>query len=145
MKHFPLMAIALVLTACAAEPTPDQRFAQEVESDVRRSLKDPDSANFEKIEAFAKEKIACGKVNAKNSFGGYTGMEDFSYYDGRPHIQSEDIKAYVVGSGQCLIASARRSIEEAKNSDHSPEDKKKLIGMYEKNIADIERDPTFGL
>ena len=136
----------LILTACAAaKPTPDEAFARQVEADVRRSLKDPDSAKFEDVKAYAKEQVACGKVNAKNSYGGYAGAEDFSYYQGQPHLESDDMKAYVVGSGRCLIVSSRRSIEETKRGDLPPKDKEKLIKMFENNIANIERDPTFGL
>ncbi len=136
----------LTLTACAAaKPTPDEAFAEKVEADVRRGLKDPDSANFEDVKAYPKEQVACGKVNAKNSYGGYTGFEDFSYYQGQSHLESDDMKAYVVGSGRCMIVSARRSIEETRQGDLPTKDKDKLIKMFEKNIGDIERDPTFGL
>lgn len=43
------------------------------------SLKDPDSAQFKDIEIYRYdgEIHACGLVNAKNSYGGYTGFELF--------------------------------------------------------------------
>ncbi|MDD3467904.1 MAG: hypothetical protein PHE67_12210 [Campylobacterales bacterium] len=39
---------------------------------VEKSLKDPDSAKFSNIKVFDNNTV-CGEVNAKNSFGGYTG------------------------------------------------------------------------
>ncbi|MAR57097.1 MAG: hypothetical protein CMM93_07940 [Rickettsiales bacterium] len=46
---------------------------------VESLLKDPYSAKFSelRIEKFGKGKVVCGKVNAKNSYGGYTGSTDF--------------------------------------------------------------------
>jgi len=144
--RFAIIIPLMTLTACTVtEPTPDEAFAQRVEADVRRSLKDPDSAKFEDVKAYAKEQVACGKVNAKNSYGGYTGAEDFSYYRGRPHLQSDDLKEFMIGSGWCMIVEAQKGIAEAKSGDLPPKDKEKIIKMFEKNIADIKRDPTFGL
>ena len=143
----PIALIALLtLTACeASKPTPDEAFTQQVEAAVRRSLKDPDSAKFEDVKAFAKEQVACGKVNAKNSYGGYAGAEDFSYYRGQSYLQSDDLKGYMIGSGWCMIVQSQRGIADAKSGDLPPKDKEKIIRMFEKNIADIKRDPTFGL
>lgn len=53
---------------------------------VQRQLRDPSSANFGKVNAYADRKyktksvtVVCGEVNAKNAFGGYTGMKQFVY------------------------------------------------------------------
>lgn len=49
---------------------------------VRATLKDPDSAQFRNVALFLNESgtgRVCGEVNAKNSFGGYTGFEVFYY------------------------------------------------------------------
>ncbi len=51
-----------------------------VEQGVRDTLKDPDSARFDNIQATVSEKggmTICGFVNAKNGFGGYTGKSPF--------------------------------------------------------------------
>lgn len=48
---------------------------------MRRSLKDPDSARFGDVMAARAADgttIVCGYVNARNSFGGYVGMQPFS-------------------------------------------------------------------
>ena len=53
---------------------------KEVEVGVRRSLKDPDSARFGKFVATVDDKgkvHVCGYVNAKNSYGGFTGEKLF--------------------------------------------------------------------
>jgi len=47
---------------------------------VRASLKDPDSAQFKDVYANYTEEfqvVACGRVNSKNSLGGYTGFKRF--------------------------------------------------------------------
>ncbi len=46
----------------------------------KRNLKDPNSAQFEKLSSSAN--CLTGAINAKNSFGAYTGFVDF-YYDAR--------------------------------------------------------------
>ena len=47
---------------------------------VRGQLKDPDAAQFRDVRANYTEEfdvVACGRVNAKNEFGGYTGFRRF--------------------------------------------------------------------
>ena len=47
---------------------------------IRKALKDPDSARYGTMTASVNEKgsvTVCGFVNAKNSFGGYTGEKPF--------------------------------------------------------------------
>jgi hypothetical protein len=44
---------------------------------VRAALKDPDSAIFDDVTYNSKMRAGCGLVNAKNSFGGYTGRKLF--------------------------------------------------------------------
>ena len=48
-------------------------------STIERMLKDADSAKFEDvfISFISDSPVTCGKVNAKNSFGGYTGFKEF--------------------------------------------------------------------
>jgi hypothetical protein len=52
-----------------------------VEEGVRKRLKDPESARFEGFQAGQTSKgvtTVCGWVNAKNSYGGYTGRQPFA-------------------------------------------------------------------
>jgi hypothetical protein len=60
--------------------TLDQQQIAAIQEGVRRSLKDPESARFGQIIGGRDEKgilHACGWVNAKNSYGGYTGEKPF--------------------------------------------------------------------
>jgi hypothetical protein len=49
------------------------------EEAIRNQLKDPESATFRGVHFYSGGGIpvACGEVNAKNGFGGYTGFERF--------------------------------------------------------------------
>jgi hypothetical protein len=48
------------------------------EDAVRARLKDPESAQFQNQRVSAKG-AACGEVNAKNGFGGYTGFKRYIF------------------------------------------------------------------
>jgi hypothetical protein len=78
MKRIILMA--LVLAGCSP--------AADVEHDVAAALKDPASAEFGEITVRGDgiSRIACGTVNSKNSFGGYTGHQPFMAKGGLLYI-----------------------------------------------------------
>jgi len=61
--------------------TADKGYIDESLNSVKNSLKDPDSAKFYGIYATQKpnqtKPSICGYVNAKNSYGGYTGKKPF--------------------------------------------------------------------
>jgi hypothetical protein len=60
----------------AARPaTPKEE--QAVLEALKDRLKDPDSAKISNVKISADGKTVCGLVNAKNSFGGYTGDSVF--------------------------------------------------------------------
>lgn len=46
---------------------------------LKEILKDPESAQFRNVQlkSYAGGAVICGEVNAKNSYGGYIGAEDF--------------------------------------------------------------------
>lgn len=75
----------LALAACAKpEPLPPVALmpihTQAIEDGVRRSLKDPDSGKISNVRAARMNDgqiRVCGTVNAKNSYGGYTGGVPF--------------------------------------------------------------------
>ncbi len=58
--------------------TPDEKTV--FESAVRRELKDPDSARFRWNPEVNDKGVYCGFVNAKNSYGGYTGFKLFMLF-----------------------------------------------------------------
>lgn len=70
--------ILLMASALAATPTVTQ-----VKAEVLQELKDPGSAQFRGIKLLRDDQGKaygfCGYVNAKNSFGGYTGENYFLY------------------------------------------------------------------
>ncbi|MBR8367142.1 hypothetical protein KDW55_27860 [Burkholderia sp. AU19243] len=75
-----------------------QHQIAEVEAMVAASLKDPQSAQFRDV--YIGISYACGQVDARNGFGGYTGFSDFfvsgvaSFYFGDAHLTS-GAKAYI--------------------------------------------------
>ncbi len=111
----PSAAPAQVSEVAAPEPEPDhplsaaEKKAQQerwfgartivaAERAVRASLKDPDSAQFRDVRTNYTEEfgvVACGRVNAKNDLGGYTGFRRF------------------ISSGQSVILEGRDNIAEA--------------------------------
>jgi hypothetical protein len=63
-----------------------QEFSNAATKFIISSLKDPDSAKFSDMKILKASHsdgsftFICGRVNAKNSFGGYTGFQDFVVY-----------------------------------------------------------------
>lgn len=80
--QFTLAAVALSLGACSSGDSGVQYITEDA---VRSMLKDPNSAQFDGVytrqgagsAADTVETYVCGRVNAKNSFGGYTGYKRF--------------------------------------------------------------------
>lgn len=66
LRLLAVLATVATLTAC----TSDRSGAEE---EVRRNLKDPESAKFGDFYFNPTTKKACLVVNAKNAMGGYTG------------------------------------------------------------------------
>ncbi|WP_212667775.1 hypothetical protein, partial [Xanthomonas graminis] len=60
---------------------------------VRRELKDPDAARFQGVRASYTDEfgvVACGRVNARNELGGYSGFRRFVFGDGRVILEQRD-------------------------------------------------------
>ncbi len=90
------------MTAAEKKAQQEKWFGAETivaaERAVRRELKDPDSAQFKDVRANYTEEfgvVACGRVNAKNDFGGYTGFRRF------------------VSSGKSVILEGRNNVADA--------------------------------
>jgi len=77
------LVLAGLLSACNGE-TPAQR-------QVRAMLKDPDSAKFEFVASG--RGFECGTVNAKNSFGGYTGAMEYLEYQGSAGVAESEVQS----------------------------------------------------
>lgn len=85
MRFSPAIAAVLV-GACASVPVTPVAVSDHMQSvvvdGIRKRLKDPDSATFGPMRAARSDKTGkirvCGTVNARNSFGGYTGAVRFA-------------------------------------------------------------------
>lgn len=78
-------ALALSVAGCTGE-------SSELRA-VRAALKDPDSAQFQDVRTVAGPdgvKRTCGRVNAKNAFGGYTGPKPFAVQGTQVVLESAD-------------------------------------------------------
>lgn len=74
-----IIVLVVVLAGCSAEAG--------IERQVAAALKDPGSAEFG--ETSIRRGVACGSVNAKNGFGGYTGATPFMVRDGALYVGPE--------------------------------------------------------
>lgn len=78
MKRLTGLALLLLL-GC------DFGLKGEAKDSVRRSMLDPDAAQFRDLE-FCGDNVLMGYVNGKNAFGAYTGFKMFVYEDGRSAV-----------------------------------------------------------
>lgn len=68
-----------IITLSVAAAGADDHF-DIAKAAVTERLKDPESARFTGLQMSADGKVVCGKVNAKNSYGGYVGPQPFRYF-----------------------------------------------------------------
>lgn len=93
----PKLEPGLPTTAAEKKAQQEKWFGAETimaaELAVRAELKDPDAAKFRDVRASYTEDfgvVACGRVNAKNEFGGYTGFRRFVFGDERVILEGRD-------------------------------------------------------
>lgn len=80
MKRLLLLAVLLVpLASAPALAQSDAARIATAKARVKAQLKDPNSARFASVRVNPRTKMVCGTVNARNSFGGYTGPKPFIY------------------------------------------------------------------
>jgi hypothetical protein len=72
---FPVIAVLSI--------NPTSNVIGDAQVAVKATLRDPGSAQFLDLTSFgiASNRAVCGKVNAKNGFGGYSGFVPFVYYE----------------------------------------------------------------
>lgn len=74
---------------------------------LENSLKDPDNANYKDVHGHkinmgnGDQYVFCGKINSKNSFGGYTGYEDFVAAAGIAAVESQVSDFYKIKNKLC--------------------------------------------
>ena len=124
------VAFAATSTKSTTTPSPNERFMRAARESVKESLKDPASAQFSNLRVYkgekAGDKVVCGRVNARNSYGGYAGFAPFIvrvFYDGKDALGVARIGALdeearaaenelldmLSVSGECRSAAARSS------------------------------------
>lgn len=61
---------------------------------VAGMMKDPASAQFDAVKTLGegRDMLACGKVNAKNSYGGYGGFKSFMVYDHQVYVAEDEMQ-----------------------------------------------------
>jgi len=76
---------AAAAKAAPLKPATPQTIAK-IKTAARSALKDPDSAKWENVRQAVRPSVkgqpmavACGAVNAKNAFGGFTGFKPFVF------------------------------------------------------------------
>jgi hypothetical protein len=83
MKKLLLIGVICLLAGC------ESHYEKEAKQAVVDQLKDPASVEWkdvrskERVDSLGKKRIlVCGQYNAKNSYGGYRGFEEFVWDDG---------------------------------------------------------------
>lgn len=143
-----IVAIALLSTAACdllSAPTRDEtekparQFKSDVEEEVRRTLRDPESAVFSGVQFYMESNVACGSVNAKNGFGGYAGKDDFVYADGVVALSSVDPDRWVSLSNRCIDAAYKSSIAILENAKRSAMEMSPGT-LRDQEVAKLERE-----
>lgn len=90
-KEDPVSAPAPKAAPTAADVKADRQWAAVAAAQltVQKGLKDPDSAKFEGP-VYHEPGYVCGRVNAKNSFGGYSGWKGFVLEVDTPRMLYEE-------------------------------------------------------
>nr|WP_295111768.1 hypothetical protein [uncultured Caulobacter sp.] len=80
MKRVMIIGLALTLCGCDGKIGDAKKL-------VAHDLKDPSSAQFRDVKASSQ--AVCGEVNAKNSYGAYTGFRHFIVEGGKTELEPE--------------------------------------------------------
>lgn len=79
-------------TLLAVDISDDEK--QDYKNIVINNMKDPTSVMLKDIRYYlqlpTREMVVCGKVNAKNSYGGYTGYSNFVIFEGRLAVVKDE-------------------------------------------------------
>lgn len=96
--HVGISAMAMRF-ADAAQEKGRSTVVVDVLAAVTNSMKDPDSVRFRAVRVvrYGTGAVVCGEVNAKNSYGGYTGFSPFVGAPSRVIVRRESRDAAVLG------------------------------------------------
>ncbi|MDC5702924.1 hypothetical protein OFN14_18270, partial [Acinetobacter baumannii] len=76
------LLLGLLCSLSASGQAADTVFMVKAQNDIKQLMKDPDSTKFRNVREITNtlgNKVLCGQINSKNSYGGYVGFMDFSY------------------------------------------------------------------
>lgn len=111
LKHLLLPALVLLASCTSPESETEDagiKLLVEAHMAVEGRLKDPNSADFDDTGAaiLPDHGLVCnGKVNAKNSFGGYTGFELYWYSRTSGAVtQNDPYEAVAKITDECMAA-----------------------------------------
>ena len=78
-RYIELTGKVLEIESIAFSSESDEKILQAIKENVKDKLRDPESARFKDLKLIRLDNAiyACGEVNAKNAFGGYTGFKMF--------------------------------------------------------------------
>jgi len=82
-----LMILLCLASGCTSK---EQAAADRLKVAVAAKLKDPGSAQFSNLKLNGT--ILCGEVNGKNSFGAYSGADQFTATDTFVHLRNEFVE-----------------------------------------------------
>ncbi|MDP2109280.1 MAG: hypothetical protein Q8J94_00425 [Thiobacillus sp.] len=102
-KEFLVISCSLILTACGGEEAAAKKA-------VLADLKDPSSAKFGDFRLL-EDGAACFEVNARNSFGGYTGAS----YMALIKMEGQWVALTASGSFQTCEAVAKEMLKRTKS------------------------------
>ena len=77
-----LAVVSLAMAGCIETAPTETALLEEAHAEVAKLMKDPASVQFDdtNTELHPNAGLVCqGKVNAKNSYGGYVGFENYAY------------------------------------------------------------------
>lgn len=100
LRNLAICLLFLPLIGC------QNRVETQIKRLVGQRLKDPNSATYSDVRVHPNRSlfIACGKVNAKNSFGAYEGETSFILYSGQVRFELPEDDASVSACCDVLMA-----------------------------------------
>lgn len=88
------MAVALLATAAHAAQVPDAKAITAAQNEIRDRMKDPAATQFRNVRVVRDSQggaNVCGEVNAKNSYGAYTGFAGFVSMVGSDGVSASSV------------------------------------------------------
>lgn len=91
-KNNILLLLFFVISTTSAQEHMETNVVKAAKEAISRDMKDPNSAQFRDIKQYKNGSfdVVCGEVNAKNSYGAYTGFRPFVVIDKAPFLKNAD-------------------------------------------------------